>query len=261
MPLYVNGKNINIGRTSENYATSAAAILAQDPGRPSGFYWIRTTNGMASAQQIWCDMESGNATTGKGFMRFWWHGTFEQDGNVPPSYTTSDAFGTADISTGSNPTTSRYGYFRIPSQENPSYLLVKGWTNHNGRTVPSNNAFHRKLPYAIWAFDGSATANTVKASMQNGQTYNNATNNAWQPILNATRNSGFPYTNYDAWYYKDYTGSNGYKSFHLDDDTGWHYTAFGAGWHGSNAGPGVDCFSGTTGSEERAYYDLVLYWK
>ena len=140
-------------------------------------------------------------------------------------------------------------------------MLVKGWTNHNGRTVPNNNAFHRKLPYAIWAFDGSATANTVKASMQNGQTYNNATNNAWQPILNATRNNSFPYTNYDAWYYKDYTGSNGYKSFHLDDDTGWHYTAFGAGWHGSNAGPGVDCFSGTTGSEERAYYDLVLYWK
>ena len=44
-------------------------------------------------------------------------------------------------------------------------MLVKGWTNHNGRTVPSNNAFHRKLPYAIWAFDGSATANTVRASM------------------------------------------------------------------------------------------------
>ena len=171
MPLYVNGKNINIGRTAENYATSAAAILTEDPGRPSGFYWIRTTNGMASAQQIWCDMESGNATTGKGFMRFWWHGTFEQDGNVPPSYTTSNAFDNGDISTGSNPTTSRYGYFRIPSQESPSYLMVKGWTNHTGRTVPSNNAFHRKLPYAIWSFDGSATANTVRATMRDGQTY------------------------------------------------------------------------------------------
>ena len=99
MPLYVNGKNINIVRTAENYATSAAAILTEDPARPSGFYWIRTTNGMSSAQQIWCDMESGNATTGKGFMRFWWHGTFEQDGNVPQSYTTSHAFHNGDIST------------------------------------------------------------------------------------------------------------------------------------------------------------------
>ena len=261
MALYVNGKNINIGRTYDNYATSAAAILAQDPGRPSGFYWIKTTNGMASAQQIWCDMESGNTTTGRGFMRFWWHGTFEQDGNVPPSYTTSDALGTADISTISNPTTARYGYCRIPSQESPSYLLVKGWTNHTGRTVPSNNGFHRKLPYAVWAFDNSNTANTVRASLRDGQTYNNATNNAWQPILNATRNSSFPYANYDAWYYKDYNGSDGYKSFHLDDDTGWHFTAFGAGEHGGSGGPGVDCFSGTTGSEERAYYDLVLLWK
>ena len=32
MPLYVNGKNINIGRTAENYATSAAAILTEDQG-------------------------------------------------------------------------------------------------------------------------------------------------------------------------------------------------------------------------------------
>lgn len=260
MPLYVNGKNINIGRTSTNYATSAAAILTEDPGRPSGFYWIRTTNGMASATQIWCDMESGNATTGKGFMRFWWHGTFEQDGRQPPSYHTSDALANADLSTDSAPTTNQRGYYRIPSQESPSYLLVKGWTNHNGRTVPSNNGFHRKLPYAIWSFDGSATANTVKASLQNGQTYTSAINNAWQPILNATRNSSFPYANYDAWYYADKFGG-GYKSFHLDDDTGWHYTAFGAGNHGSGGGPGVDCFSGTTGSEEKAYYDLVLYWK
>ena len=52
MPLYVNGKNINIGRTAENYATSAAAILTEDPGRPSGFYWIRTPNGMASAHLL-----------------------------------------------------------------------------------------------------------------------------------------------------------------------------------------------------------------
>ena len=260
MPLYVNGKNINIGRTSTNYATSAAAILAEDPGRPSGFYWIRTTNGMSSAQQIWCDMESGNATTGKGFMRFWWHGTFEQDGNVPPSFTTSDLLATADISTGSNPTTSRYGYFRIPGLESPSYLLVKGWSNHCGRTAPSNNGFHNKLPYAIWAFDGSGTANTVKASLQNGQEYTNATNNDWQPIVNATRNPNFPYSDMDAWYYANKFGG-GFKSFHLDDDTGWHNTAFGAGKHANSHSPGVDCFSGQAGSEERAYYDLVLLWK
>ena len=259
MPLYVNGKNINIGRTAENYATSAAAILTEDPGRPSGFYWIRTTNGMSSAQQIWCDMESGNATTGKGFMRFWWHGTFEQDGNVPPSYTTSNAFDNGDISTGSNPTTSRYGYFRIPALESPSYLLVKGWSGHINRNTPQYSGFYPKLPYAIWSFDGSATANTVKASLQNGQEYSNAQNNNWTPILNATRNSSFPYATIDAWYYSNKHGG-GYKSFHLDDDTGWHNTAFGAG-HDGSGGVGVDCLSGQAGSEQRAYYDLVLYWK
>ena len=205
-------------------------------------------------------MESGNATTGKGFMRFWWHGTFEQDGNVPPSFTTSDLLATADISTGSNPTTSRYGYFRIPGLESPSYLLVKGWSNHCGRTAPSNNGFHNKLPYAIWAFDGSGTANTVKASLQNGQEYTNATNNDWQPIVNATRNPNFPYSDMDAWYYANKFGG-GFKSFHLDDDTGWHNTAFGAGKHANSHSPGVDCFSGQAGSEERAYYDLVLLWK
>ena len=259
MPLYVNGKNINIGRTSDNYATSAAAILTEDPGRPSGFYWIRTTNGMSSAQQIWCDMESGNATTGKGFMRFWWHGTFEQDGNVPPSFTQSDLLATADISTGSNPKTSRYGYFRIPALESPSYLLVKGWSGHINRNTPQYSGFYPKLPYAIWSFDGSATANTVKASLQNGQEYSNAQNNNWTPILNATRNSSFPYATIDAWYYSNKHGG-GYKSFHLDDDTGWHNTAFGAG-HDGSGGVGVDCFSGQAGSEQRAYYDLVLYWK
>ena len=259
MALYVNGKNINIGRTYDNYATSAAAILAQDPGRPSGFYYIKTTNGMANPQQIWCDMESGNTTTGRGFMRFWWHGTFEQDGNVPPSFTQSDLLGTADISTGSNPTTSRYGYFRIPSQESPSYLLVKGWSGHINRNTPQYSGFYPKLPYAIWSFDGSATANTVKASLQNGQEYSNAQNNNWTPILNATRNSSFPYAALNTWYYTT-KHNNIYKSFHLDDDTGWHNTAFGAG-HDGSGGVGVDCFSGQAGSEQRAYYDLVLLWK
>ena len=259
MALYVNGKNINIGRTYDNYATSAAAILAQDPGRPSGFYYIKTTNGMANPQQIWCDMESGNTTTGRGFMRFWWHGTFEQDGNVPPSFTTSDLLATADISTISNPTTARYGYCRIPSQESPSYLLVKGWSGHINKNTPQYNGFYRKLPYAIWAFDGTATANTVRASLRDGQTYSNAQNNNWTPILNATRNSSFPYANLNTWYYTN-KHSSGYKSFHLDDDTGWHNTGFGAG-HDGSGGVGVDCFSGQAGSEQRAYYDLVLYWK
>lgn len=259
MAIYVNGKNINIGRTSNNYATSAAAILTEDPGRPSGFYWIRTTNGMANAQQIWCDMESGNATTGKGFMRFWWHGTFEQDGNIPPSYSQSDALANADLSTDSAPTTNRRGYYRIPSQESPSYLMVKGWSGHINKTTPQYNGFYRKLPYAIWSFDNSSTANTVRASLRDGQTYTNAQNNNWTPILNATRNSSFPYASLNTWYYANKHGG-GYKSFHLDDDTGWHNTGFGAGNDGSG-GIGVDCFSGQAGSEQRAYYDLVLFWK
>lgn len=260
MALYVNGKNIHIGRTSDNYATSAAAILSEDPGRPSGFYWIKTTNGMANAQQIWCDMQSGNATTGKGFMRFWWHGTFEQDGRLPPTYTQSDALANADLSTDSDPVSGRYGYYRIPSQESPSYLLVKGWSGHCHSHSTNRNGFHHDLPYAIWSFDNSNTANTVRASLRDGQTYTNAQNNDWQPIVNATRNTSFPYAVMDAWYYADKFGG-GYKSFHLDDDTGWHNTAFGAGNHGSGSGPGVDCFSGQGGSEERSDYDLVLFWK
>ena len=96
--------------------------------------------------------------------------------------------------------------------------------------------------------------------MRDGQTYTGATNNSWTPILNATRNSSFPYADMDSWYYADKFGG-GYKSFHLDDDTGWHNTAFGAGNHGSGQGPGVDCFSAQTGSGELAIYDLVLLWK
>ena len=55
MPFYVNGKNINIGRTSDNFATSAAAILTEDPARPTGWYYFKAS-GMANAQLLWCDM-------------------------------------------------------------------------------------------------------------------------------------------------------------------------------------------------------------
>ena len=258
MPFYVNGKNINIGRTSDNFATSAAAILTEDPARPTGWYYIKAS-GMANAQLLWCDMESGNATTGRGFMRFWWHGTFEQDGRQPPSWYAADVFANADLSTDTAPTTNFRGYYRIPSGVTPSFLLVKGWSGHINRNTPQYNGFYRKLPYCIWQFDDSnSTALRVRQSMQSG-TDHNAVGDNWQPIVNESRNSSFPYANNDYWYYHNKHGG-GYRSMHLDDDSGWHNTAFGAGVDGSG-GTGVDCFSGQSGSEQRAYYDLVLFWK
>ena len=48
MPLYVNGKNVNIGRTSDNYATSAAAIRfrTKTNGTPVEAAYFRADGGL-----------------------------------------------------------------------------------------------------------------------------------------------------------------------------------------------------------------------
>ena len=79
--------------TQHNPAYSADELLNLGY-TADGYYWIR--HGMMKFPvQIWCDLNSGDSNTGGagGWHRFWWHGTFEQDGNDPTSLPDGDCFG------------------------------------------------------------------------------------------------------------------------------------------------------------------------
>jgi hypothetical protein len=52
-----------VGQSSINPAVNAAQILVENPGAPSGLYWIKPEGYSGNAQQIYCDM-----TNGEGWM-------------------------------------------------------------------------------------------------------------------------------------------------------------------------------------------------
>lgn len=59
----VGGGGSTLGLTASEPAINALAILADDPQRGDGWYYIKTSN-MANAELVWCDM----TTDGGGYM-------------------------------------------------------------------------------------------------------------------------------------------------------------------------------------------------
>ena len=247
------GWEYKLGETQANPGTSAEQV--RNAGSTiDGYYWIQSS-GMASAHRIWCDMTDGDSGTSGvgGWNRFWWYGTYEQNGAAAPgTFPTGDVFGTADISTITH--TNTHGFGRIPSGVTPSWLMVKA----KNQTITANGA---RLRYAIWEFDsGNTTAMRAKASMQSGTVADKDQNpyNNWTVSHDSSGNGNFPYGDFDSWWYGDHWQSSRGRAFNLDDDNHYGNTAFAAGYdHGGELG--VDAFTGNDRNREDA--DLVLYWK
>ena len=240
--------------TLHNPAHSAEEL--QQLGYSSGFYYIRHGS-MKFPVQIWCDLTSGDSTTGGagGWHRFWWHGTFEQNGNDPTSFPDGDCFGNRIEDLTHSATT---GFGRIPTGIDPTYLMVK---TNNSQVSKNGSA----LRYACWAFNAaSSTSNAVLASMRNGtvRTHSQGATDNWQPVLNQSGNtSGWPGSVGDMdfwWYSTDFQSGRG-KGFNLDDDGHYGNTSMGAGRDSSGA-KGVDAltYGNNLHSESN---NLVLYYK
>ena len=252
-----------LGTDVNNPASSADAILGANSSAPSGYYYIQAGS-MKHPAQIWCDMTSGSSATGGtgGWMRFWWHGTFEQNGNDPTSFPDGDCFGNPIEELTHTATT---GFGRIPLGIQPNYLMVKT----NNTQVSKNGS---ALRYACWAFDiTNTTAASVQNSMQSNiaRAYNAGDQANWQPILNESGNtSGWPGSvgNIDYWWYDTQYQNGRGKGFNLDDDGAWGNTSIGAG-RDSQGQLGVDALTygaspaGGVDGIPRETQNLVLYWK
>ena len=245
-----------LGTDVNNPASSADAILGTNSSAPSGYYYIQAGS-MKHPAQIWCDMTSGSSATGGtgGWMRFWWHGTFEQNGNDPTSFPTGDCFGNLIEDLTHTATT---GFGRIPLGIQPDYLMVK---TNNAQVSKNGSA----LRYACWQFDiNNSTAAAVQNSMQSaGVRASNAGSTAnWQPVLNESNNtSGWPGNvgSIDYWWYSDDNQSGRGKGFNLDDDGAYGNTTLGGGRDNGGA-LGVDAL--TYGNAQAVETNnLVLYWK
>ena len=243
-----------LGTDPDNPAASAAAVLASNSSAPSGYYYIQAGD-MERPAQIWCDMTSGNGTTGVGgWNRFWWYGNFEQTGSDPSSFPTGDVFGNRLESLTHTATA---GFGRIPTSISPTWLMVKT----NNAQVSKNGSL---LRYAIWKFDGSNTSNSVLASMRDEVSRSSSAGDQsnWQPTVNASGNtSGWPgnVNAIDYWWYSDDHQSGRGKGFHLDDDSAYGNTSF-AGGRDNGGNLGVDAL--TYGNPTNIVTNnLVLYWK
>ena len=245
-----------LGMDINNPASSATAVKEANPNATSGYYFIQTGQ-MKYPAQIWCDMTSGSSATGGtgGWMRFWWHGTFEQNGNDPTSFPTGDCFGNLIEDLTHTATT---GFGRIPLGIQPDYLMVK---TNNAQVSKNGSA----LRYACWQFDiNNSTAAAVQNSMQSaGVRASNAGSTAnWQPVLNESNNtSGWPGNvgSIDYWWYSDDNQSGRGKGFNLDDDGAYGNTSLGAGRdNGGNLGVDALTYGNATAVETN---NLVLYWK
>ena len=243
-----------LGDTQSNPATSAQAILAANPERlgMDGWYWIKTSSGMASAQQLWCNMTVDN----KGWMRFWWYGKYDVDGSLPVNsdFEAQDQFGIADISTITP--TAAHGRGRIPAGETISGIMARGKSSEQ-------NTNAGKLRWARWDTTSSGwngnVAGWMRAGMQSGSTAGGGSGTRVAPTGWDMQDTVYitESGNCDAWYYQN-EQNVGWNSFHFDDDTGWHRTVFGAGREGSGNN-GCDFCTNAVGNSTTN--PLALYWR
>tara|TARA_B100002019_G_scaffold31909_1_gene25903 strand:- start:43 stop:876 length:834 start_codon:yes stop_codon:yes gene_type:complete len=226
-----------LGESSLNAASSAQAIMDDWGGDGNGYYWIQTT-GMASPKELWCDM--GHSITGRGYMRFWWYGTWYTGDGYTEQQSDFDQqaqFAIADISNINK--NAKHGRGRVPAGFNWTSLLVRG--RHPGQGNTGNNH------YVYWDNFNGVGAN-FKNAAQSGTTSRTSNGTRWVPTGRSTDyNFVDPLTsnqNCDSFYYDNNGGT--YASFGLDDDTGWHLTAFAAGYEASGT-HGIDFVSNQNG--------------
>ena len=248
--------------SQSNPATSAQAIINAGASIGDGYYWIKTTSGMANPVQVWCDMTS---QTGVGWMRFWWYGRYEITGSDPVSgdFQEQDQLGIADISTIAYDAV--HGRGRIPAGQTINGIMAKG----NSTPNPKNGG---KLPFAIWTasspgnIPGSSTNTEYYAllAFQSGTTQSSASNSGqWIPSTLGLMTDSMVFASgqsrCDSFYYFNNSGS-GYNSFNLDDDYGYCITAFSAGYDAGSTGIDFADNESSCASNSRTR-NLVLYWR
>jgi len=215
----------------ETALKSCAAILAAKPGSASGVYYIKP--GTGAPYQVHCDMK----TDGGGWTRFWWYMAGAGLTGV------KDMLG-QDLS--ACKTTDKRCQAIIPWAA-PKELM----------TTADNKKFQ------IYKFTTGTTSKRVMASLTKRTPWNlnQGAGDGWAPVK-AVGTTIYKSAEGGAqarfWWY---TTMNGVKSFNLDNDSGWCYSFFTAGYdyHPGGSTLGVDHTDSGCNSNNALTKSLYLY--
>lgn len=187
---YSKTQKLDLGTSSQNYATSAAQIFSINPEAQSGLYWIKgRSTGMTYPAQIWCDFDH----LGGGWMLTHAHKCIDNEGVYEDTFTSKLGTPSSDVSgsgadwqgatdsnsgsfTGDQMWTHIIGsnvhasiFCREEQYSGGSYKETQKYTDSgHGKTVYSKSNFTKLFTKASGAPGNGSYESNIRVTLRNG---------------------------------------------------------------------------------------------